>query len=664
METYILRAMKSRMYVQVIRSFERYISLSSQAELSIVDKSVTTTMLNSYMDALIHMGYYVEAENAASYFMSTPDLIPDRQTYFLLFRLYTLSMNIRKARTLLMEMRDNNLQLDKQMIHTVLYAEGRLAINLDSVDLIAEVLSYDNIEKPDTLTYSIIIGAYLRCGRTDRAKQVLDLMNERGVQPNHVTYIRLIEHQARKGGLQGVEDLLSSMTIMGLKPGIQHIRHLVVCKLRHERMTLDYVSTLCHSYDTIPDIRLCNVVLHHLFKHPFHLRDLEAHFRNMKSLEITPNAETFNILLGEYQRKNRIWTKPAKLINQQWQIDPTLVDPPRVSETFFNLVVRGKADKSSNNYEGPLRLVWNETTLTSLAASLAKKNNYAKIIDIHEEVRTRDSKFDLWYSRVIFDALLKGSYYKQCEEILDRLMDSDAFIDQHFGRLLSMELCRWRYRRNEGTRESVLKAMDMFLRFADANAIGITEKWCNRIAVTCLDCQSPRLAANVIEARLMQLDKESDIRMSSWLLLMKAYSRKEFSQPDMTGTTLLRQCVERALRALNERNELPSKAFMGFLHHLSEHKFHSSRDRQFYAKEHLQLFQSILKAPRRRQTKGRQYLTRANILRWVNVLEPDELNEALYLDGLYSGEERSTPKELCIEDYKQRTRPEWKHVIP
>jgi len=658
MEKYINLAMKSKMYLQVVHSFERYIALGSKTgRQSVSNDSVTTSMLNSYMDALIRLGYYVDAENAASYFMSTPNLVPNRQTYHLLFRSYILLMNIRKARALFEEMRENKIPLDQAMIRTMLRCEARLAINLDSVDLIAEVLSSGNPEKPDMLTYNIIIDAYLRCGRIDRAKQILDLMNERGFKPDQVTYLRLMQHQSRQEGLRGAESLLNSMKFAKIEPQIQHIHQLLLCKMRHEPMNLTAASNLCHSYNTTPNIRTCNAVLHNLFKRPFLFRDLEAHFQTMKSLEIRPNADTFVILLGEYQRKRNLWTRPAELINEQWMIDSRLVHPPHASETLFNLIVRGpEADRSINRYKGPLRPFWNETLLTSLVASLAKTQNYAEIIDIHDDVSARDAKFDRWYSRVIFDALLKGSYYKQCEEIINRLLDSDASIDRHFGRFLWMELCRWRYRRGRGTRESVLKALDMFLRFADASKIGITEKVCNRIAVTCLDCGAPRLAANVIEARIMELGKESDVRISSWLLLLKAYSRKEFAYPDpVTGMTPLRRAIERALRALKERQQLPSKAFMRFLHYLSERKVRSLRERRFYAEQHRQLLHAMLRAPRRtRQTKGRQYLTRTHILRWVNVLEPHDLKEGLPSKGLYSKEKDFTPKPFCIDDYKQR----------
>jgi pentatricopeptide repeat protein len=635
MENYLDAAMKSGMYLEVIGSFERYISLCTQNEAnSIANDGLTTTMVNSYMAALIHMGHYLHAENAASYFMSSPNLVPNHQTYLSLFRIYMLSMNIRKARTLSTEMRANGISLDQQMIRIILKGEGRLAINLDSVDLIADVLSSENPDKPDMATYNLIIDAYLRCGRIDRAKQVLDLMNERGFKPDEQTYLHLIQHQVKREGLRGVESLMNSMASSGIEPQIHHVHHVLLCKLQNERMDLNAAVSLCESYNTIPDVRACNLVLQHLFKRPFQLRDLEAHFQKMKSLGIRPNSHTFTILLGEYQRKSDLWTRPAKLINQQWLINSTLVDPPSASETLFNLAVRSiKSDETSNHYDGPLRLAWNETALTSLAASLAKEQNYAKIVDLHEEVQSRDAKFDLWYSRVVFDACLKGTYYKQCEDIISRLLDSDASIDQHFGRFLWMELCRWRYRKNAANRESVLKALDMFLKFADTSKIGISEKVCNRIAVTCLDCGAPRLAANIIETQLMELGKESDIRTSSWLLLMKAYARKDFAQEDRTtGVTPLRRCVGRASRALNERHELPSKAFMRFLQYLSQRKVYSRTDRQYYAVKHRQLLQAILNASHRgRQTKGRQYLTRINILRWINVLEPNDLKEALYV---------------------------------
>ena len=630
-EIRIGEAVQKRQYHHVIRMIERYGRLDSPLDgirqLHILNPRVTTPILNYYLTALVHLRYLPEIEEAMTLFKSEDNRRPNRRTYALLLRAYIQSLNLRKARLLLFEMINRGFKIDKGVVHTVLQGEGKWAISMESVDKFLQLLSSSNVQFGDMTSYNIIVDAYLRRDRPDKARAVLDKIMGDGFQPDAETFLALMRYQARKEGSRGVSVIFNSLSMSGIALEQKHFNVLLSTLTRERSVDLKEAVSLCSTYNLTPDLATCNIVLRSLLSRKFSFDDLQAHFKEMERLNIHSDTYTFTILLNEYKYKSRRWQRAQKVVQQQSLLNPTHVN--RITNNVLLHYMISISPKSTRNQlsspllltDSDLRLQWDIHTLTALVAAYSRSKDWSRIADLHRKLERREVKLDRHFYRVLVEALLTGKKYKESKEAASRLLASDEILDQLFGYECMIRIAHTLVKSTGCGKENLLESIDRFLKFSDTKGVTISEKRCNLVAIACLDIHRQDLAIELLESRyhlqgrFQDLEGGKKLGMSSWTILMRAYARKEKNKiPN------LRSCVD---RALSNESQLPTRTFLNFLHHLGANaklRWTDAEACDFFLQKRLEYVIKRRSAAKESHRRGRSHLTKANILRWVNDL--------------------------------------------
>jgi pentatricopeptide repeat protein len=616
-------AIQSRKYHHVIQLFQEYAfdGLSPASKLAI-----TTYTINCYLEALVHLGRMRDIEEALTLFDPSVNRPPNPRTYAILLRAYILSLNLRKARLLLFEMISSGIEINKEIVHIVLHGEGKWAVSLESVDSLLNLFGLHELEFRDMQSYNIIIDAYLRRDRPDKARNVLDEVVKSDLHPDAGTYYALMKYQARKEGSRGVKVMLNSMTTCGITPELRHLNVLILRLAAEQNLNLDDAASTMSPHNLVPDSATCNIVLRGLFLRKSGASALRQHFETMKTLRIPPDAFTFTILLNEYKRKDRGWKLIRDLLRDQLALNPEHVNRITNNVVLHHMISNFTKSRSVGEpvQYSQFQLQWDLRTITNLVTAYAKSGETAKVVDLYRKVKKRLVKLDRRFYRVLVKALLHGKYYAESMEVASSLYASDDIIDQIFGRECKIRISYTILRHTGRGGKNMLKDIDDFLKFTDEKGATITEKHCNLIAVALLCVSKREFAIQLLESRYHARGRFQDLEkgslgMSAWTILMRAYARKGSS-----GIQGLRSCVS---RALSNSSEPPTRTFLNFLYRLSVHTH--ANDCDFFFEAYNECVNRSRKVDRKPVGKKLSHLTRDRILMWVNQLDKTSLKEKL-----------------------------------
>ena len=621
-EAILFKAVQSRHYGRVIRMFEEMSSLEQRTDQRHPIKAhMSTPIINVYLDALSHLGRIRDLEEAVSQFRSFPNQSLNKETYALLLRTYIQSMNLRKARLLLCEMMSAGIRMDQYIIKIILRGEGRWATSLNSIDSLLDLLTSESL---DMAIYNIIISTYLRRGRSDKARIVIDKIVKMGLRPDTETFYALMQYQAAKEGSRGVSAIFNSMEKLGVAVQHKHLNLLISALARESQIDLTVASTIFSEHHLNADIATCNIVLRAVLGRKFDSQQIDAHFQEMRRLAISPDAYTYTILLNEYKHKRGPWQRTQKVLQSQLNLKPSRVNQVTRDLLLHRMIAtfQRSADGqtlSAEQHPLDLSLRWDLHTLTTLVTAYSRSRDWETIASLNRELLKRQVKLDRYFYRVMIKALLDGEQYKEADEVTFMLFNSDDILDQIFGRECQVRIAHTFFRNSRKGRDRVIQTVDHLLKFSDEQGIIISEKLCNLIAIAFLDIGLERLAIQLLESRYQEVGRFQDLEqgqklgMSSWVVLMRAYSRF-----NAKGIKDLRSCVE---RALTDESKPPTRTFLRFLRKIgSNPKLRSTHatDCDFFLHARLKCLSTSNKAPTQNR---RMYLTKTNILRWVNNSE-------------------------------------------
>jgi pentatricopeptide repeat protein len=627
-ESSMAQAVRNRQYQQVIQMFQEYTGsngVDSPNLIQIDDPLITSSVLNCYLAALVHLGQTAEVEQIVTLFDPSLNREPTTETYALLLRSYIQTMDLRKARLLLFEMVTRGIKIDNEIVEIVVRGEGKWAISLESVDSLINLLCSEYVELRDMRIYNLLIAAYLRRDRPDKARAVLDRVANDGLQPDEGTFHALMQYQGRKEGSEGVRVLLNLMTKSGIAPRIKHLNALVITLAKEGDMDLKAATALLETYKLVPDRATCNIVLQELLSQKFDRQTLENHFEQMERLDLRPDTYTFTILLNEYKRKNSNWRRVETVLQHQTALDPKNVSHVTKNVLLHQMLSRFSKSPLKSEVGDKLQLHWDMHTLTTLVAAYSRSYEWSKVVDLYRKLQKRHIKLDRRFYRVLVSALVKGKQYRECMEVAESLLSSDNILDQILGLECKIRISHTIHKHTGSGKERVFNDVDRFLKFTDEKGITISEKHCNLIALAFLYIYQSHLSVEILESRyhghgrFQDLEETGKLSMSSWTILMRAYARKK-----LAGAEGLRSCVE---RAESNSSQLPTKAFRHFLHRLAKNEnFQRWRPEYsaFFRQKDMEIAR-LMASSRTPQTKGRSSLTKGSILKWVNKLTDDDL---------------------------------------
>ena len=543
------------------------------------------------------------------------------------------------------------IQLDRDIVKIILHGERRWAVSLNSIDALLDLLtskprdmnlyhiiktfSFDSIDSLlDMLTswsrdmgiYNIIISAYLRRGRPDKARIVIDRTLKIGLHPNGNTFYALMQYQAAKEGSRGVSVILNSMEKTGYVAETKHLNLLISTLASEEPVDLNSVATLFSSHNIKPDKATCNIVLRALLRRKFDSQQIDAHFQEMGRLGLHPDVYTYTILLNEYKYKYIPWQRIQEFLQIQSDLNPSIVNQVAVNTVLHRMIAtfhrpRNRQDRSVDSLPSDIDLPWDSHTLTSLVTAYLRSRDWSKIVFLHRELLKRQVKLDRYFYRVMLKALLDGKLYSEATEVTSLLFDSDDIVDQIFGRECELRIAHSLFRNTREGKDRVVQAVDRLLKFSDEKSIIVSEKLCNLIGIAFLDIYLEPLTVQLLESRYHTVGRFQDLEqgqrlgMSAWVILMRAYSRF-----GAKGISQLRSCVERALA---DEATTPTSTFLKFLERIGRHpklRRKCERDCDFFLETRLKYIYKPKPAPNH---KGRRYLTKASILRWTTVARND-----------------------------------------
>jgi pentatricopeptide repeat protein len=572
-----------------------------------------------------------QVENVITLFDSSINRQPSRRTYAILLKAYIQSLNLRKARLLLFEMIARGVKIDNEIIHIILRGEGEWAVSLESVDSLLDLLGSHELEFRDMTSYNLIIDAYLRRDRPDKARGVLDKVLKSDLHPDAGTFHALMRYQAMKEGSRGVRSILNAMMSSGIPPETRHLNILISRLAREQHIDMTATVKTMSSHDLVPDTATCNIVLRELLRRKFDAKSLQAHFDSMESLNIQPDAFTFTVLLNEYKRKNRRWQRAQKLLRDQRALNPEYVNQVTSNVVLHHMMSNFTKSRpfveivKSNEFH----LQWDLRTITHLLVAYSKSGDWSKILDLYRKLDKRLVKLDRRFYRVLLRALLEGKHYSESNQVAYSLYASDDILDQLFGRECKIRISYAILRDTRRGGNNVATDIDNFLKYSDRKGVMITEKHCNLIAVAFLCTNRAELAIELLESRYNARGRFQDIDhcelgMSAWTILMRAYARK-----GRDGVQGLRSCVSRALL---KGSQPPTRTFLNFLRHLGVNKklrAANPTDCDFFLQTYNECVERSRKRRRIPRPRGRQYLTKSSILMWVNRVDAKELKEKL-----------------------------------
>jgi pentatricopeptide repeat protein len=639
----IVFAAQTRQYHRVIKIFQVYSKPADQSEGSHIpkqkDAAVTTPILNCFLTALLYLGRMQEFEEALGLFDPLANKLPNRHTYAILLRAYIQSLNLRKARLLFIDIFNRGMKIDSRILRTVICGEGELAVSLESIDCLLSLFFSEDFELRDMKCYNLIIDAYLRRDRPEKARAVLDKITSKGLQPDGGTFDALMRYQARKEGSAGVKAILSSMAKSGVTPALNHLNILISTLTRETPIDLFSTNAIVASHGLVSDIVTANIVLRALLRQKFDSEILQEHFSEMQKLGLQPDAHTFTILLNEYKKKKGSWKRAQEVLLRQATLNPQNVN--RITKNVLIHHMISQFSKSSSNTpintefnatlhdENRLLVQWDLRTLTSLIVSYSRCREWSRIVDLYQKVRNRAVKLDRQFYRILVEALLQGRRYKTCLEAVSNLNRSDDILDRLFARECKIRVSRTIYKTTRRGKSALMQDIDEFLKYADEKGIMITEKHCNLIAVTFLDIQKAHLSIQLLESRyhgrgrFQEIDNAGALGMSSWTILMRAYARS-----GADGISNIRSCIRRSTASLSTR---PSRAFLNFIQHLGQNeelRRAKPDDCSFFMGIH-RMFTNGNRRSSAFPSKGRETLTKTNIIMWINGLEEKDDNGSL-----------------------------------
>ncbi|XP_019443430.1 PREDICTED: pentatricopeptide repeat-containing protein At3g18110, chloroplastic [Lupinus angustifolius] len=189
-----------------------------------------------------------------------------------------------------------------RMLATIIAVLGKA----NQEELAVEVFTRGESSIEDTVqVYNAMMGVYARSGQFDKVKQMLDLLRERGCEPDLVSLNTLINARMKSGAMVPnlAMQLLNEVRSSRVRPDIITYNTLISACSRESNLEEaimifnDMVSNNC-----LPDLWTYNAMIS-VYGRCGHSKKAEELFRELESKGFFPDAVTYNSLLYAFSKE-------------------------------------------------------------------------------------------------------------------------------------------------------------------------------------------------------------------------------------------------------------------------------------------------------------------------------------------------------------------------
>nr|CAB3467360.1 unnamed protein product [Digitaria exilis] len=280
--------------------------------------------------------------------------------------------------------------------------------------------------------FNAMMGVYARSGRFEEARQLLDTMHDRGIEPDLVSFNTLINARAKSGCLPaGVAlDLLSEVRQAGLRPDV--ITYNTLISACSQSSNLEDAVTVFEEMlasECRPDLWTYNsmVTVHGRCGKA---KEAEQLFRELVEKGFTPDAVTYNSLLYAFAKEGDVE-----------KVEHTCEDLVKAgfkkNEITYNTMIHmygkmGRLDLAVSLYDEmrAMGCTPDTVTYTVLIDSLGKMDRIAEAGKLLEEMAGAGLKPTLVTFSALICAYAKGGRRAEAEKTFDSMVASGVKPDR------------------------------------------------------------------------------------------------------------------------------------------------------------------------------------------------------------------------------------------
>ncbi|KAL1547336.1 pentatricopeptide repeat-containing protein, chloroplastic [Salvia divinorum] len=306
--------------------------------------------------------------------------------------------------------------------------------------------------------YNAMMGVYARNGRFRKVKELLDLMRERGCEPDLVSFNTLINARLRSGPMApnlGIE-LLGEVRRSGIRPDIITYNTLISgCSRESNLEEAVKIFNDMEEHGCQPDLWTYNAMIS-VYGRCGLSGEAERLFKELHSKSFLPDAVTYNSLLYAFAREGDV--VKVKEICQEFMKMGFVKD-----EMTYNTIIsmygkQGRHDLALQTYREMQSSGRHPdaVTYTVLIDSLGKANKTGEAADVMSEMLDTGVRPTLRTYSALICGYAKAGQRAQAEETYDCMIRSGIKPDKlAYGVMLDVHM------RSKNTKKAVMMYQDM-----------------------------------------------------------------------------------------------------------------------------------------------------------------------------------------------------------
>ncbi|KAK1386151.1 putative pentatricopeptide repeat-containing protein, mitochondrial [Heracleum sosnowskyi] len=277
------------------------------------DSPPNTVTYTAIIDSLCKRGLADDALNLHSEMMEK-GILPNVWTYSPIFQVLCNFNRWEEVSLLLKQMIEDMKISPNVYTFNILVDAYSKSGKLDDAKEIIEMMN-ERGEYPNIVTYSTLMQAYCAEGQIDEALAVLDRIKIKEIRPDCCTYNILLDAYCRRLQLDIAMDLYRNMVAEGLEPTVETHRVLLngLCRLGKPMEALNFLYKI-QDQGHMLDIVIYHTMLTGLCKNQYVHKALSL-FHLMSCNGVIPDRDTYNIIIRGCLR-NKKFSEACKLVEK------------------------------------------------------------------------------------------------------------------------------------------------------------------------------------------------------------------------------------------------------------------------------------------------------------------------------------------------------------